>query len=302
MEAAVVLSEELNFTRAAKRIGISQSAITKNVHELEALIGVKLFERDRRSVRVTDACRAYVEQARLSLLYADRAFQVARSVEQGADTIQHIGKSPYTDPFFISLLQSIQLPLFPRLRLHITSQYSLDLAHRVLAGTLDLAIVNEPPESPLLTVVRIAESPYFIGMSIRDALAERPSVTLQDLSGRPLVIFARSIHPLLYDLVMKEFEEKGIRFPDVQQVLTPEEVFPHVTEGKHIAFLTKAGAVRIARDGVTIRPLLADGFTLKTYLVSHADNDSRVTSELVRGFMRRLESMRNLAAPAQTRS
>lgn len=298
MDAAVALSEELNFTRAAKRVGISQSAITKIVRELEATLGVTLFERDRRSVRATDACRAYIEQARLSLLYAERAFQVARSVAQGAETILHIGYSPYTDPFLLSLLKSIQLPVFPLLKLHITSQYSFDLVHQVMAGSLDLAIVNEPPESPMLSVLKIEESPFFVGMSVRDKLAKQPSLVPQDLSGRQLVMFDRNIKPLLYDFVMGSFDRSEVRFKQVQQVLTPEEVFPHLVRGERIALLTKNGAVRISREGVTIRPLLAESITLKTYLVSRSDNGSRVMSELVRSFMRRLESLRKPIPPS----
>ena len=75
MESVIVLSEELNFLRAAQILGISQPMLTRNIAELETSLGVPLFERDRRTVKINAAGRAYVEYARLSLLYGERAFQ-----------------------------------------------------------------------------------------------------------------------------------------------------------------------------------------------------------------------------------
>jgi hypothetical protein len=76
-----------------------------------------------------------------------------------------------------------------------------------------------------------------------------------------------------------------------------------VAEGRWIAFVVKAGALRIARDGVTVRPLAEDSLSLKTYLISRSDNQSKAVNALVRSFMGELESMqagreRRVAVPA----
>jgi DNA-binding transcriptional LysR family regulator len=159
---------------------------------LERRLGFELFERGHKIVKPTDASRAYVEQARLSLLHGERAFQAARAAKENAEVILNVGKSPYTDPFLTSTLLSIQLPLFPWLRIELTSQYSCDLAHEVLAGGLYLAIPTGPPESPLLTTVKVNEALFYIAMSKRDALAGQPR------QGRALSIglvslFAREV-------------------------------------------------------------------------------------------------------------
>ena len=134
MESVVALSETLNFSRAAQIINRSQSSVTKNIKQVERAAGVLLFERNRNTVKVTDACRAYVEKARISLLYGERAFQAARAVARDADVIQHVGKSPYTDPFLTSILMSIELPLFPHLKIDLSSQYSYDLVNELLSS------------------------------------------------------------------------------------------------------------------------------------------------------------------------
>jgi len=290
MESAVALAETLNFSRAAETINRTQSTVTKNVKQLERTSGVLLFERDRRKVRVTDVGRVYVELARISLLYGERAFQAARSVARQADVIQHVGKSPYIDPFLTPTLLSIHLPLFPQLKIELSSQYSCNLVSELLAGVLDLAIATEPPPSPLLTTLKVAEAPFYIAMSKQDQLARMPEVTLNDLADRSWVIFDRRLHPPVYDVVMKLAESRGIVPANLQHVTQPEEAFPFIKRS-YVAFVVKAGAILLARNGVTVRPLAEEALRLKTYLVSLADNQSKVTGELVRAFMKKLSSV-----------
>jgi DNA-binding transcriptional LysR family regulator len=291
MESAVALSEELSFTLAAYKIHVSQSTVTKNIQELERSLGIQLFVRDRKRVTVTDAGRAYVEKARQSLFFGERAFTAARAVAQEAETVQHVGRSPYTDPFFLSMLKSIRLPLYPQLKIELSSQYSYELVHELMSGRLDLAIANQPPPSAQITKVQIAESPFYIGMLKEDELARLPSVTLGDLRDRRWILFERRLHPPLYDAVLQLAEQYKIVPHEIQHITSQEEAFPFVLEYNSVAFLTKAGALLLARNGVTVRPLAERALSLKTYLISLAENRSKVTSELERGFMRKLHSL-----------
>jgi DNA-binding transcriptional LysR family regulator len=196
---------------------------------------------------------------------------------------------------------SIELPLFPHLKIDLSSQYSYDLVNELLSGSLDLAIATEPPESPLLTMVKVAEAPFYIAMSKQDQLASKPEVSLDDLAGRSWVLFERRLHPPVYDAVMQLAESRGIVPAKLQHVTQPEEAFPFV-KGSYLAFVVKAGAIRVARNGVTVRPLAEETLTLKTYLVSLADNSSKVTGELVRTFMKKLSSVERASQVTLRRS
>jgi DNA-binding transcriptional LysR family regulator len=288
MEAAIALAEELNFSRAAQKLHISQPALTKRIAELEGRLGLSLFDRDHQTVEVHDSGRAFVEEARLSVFHGERAFQAAQRAAKGVDVVLNIGRSPYTDPYLVTTLLSIQLPLFPGLRVELTSQFSCDLVHQLLEGRLDLAIATEPPESPLLTTVKIAEAPFYIAMSERDKLAARPAVNLQDLAGRCWVLFERRLHPPLYDAIIRGAKSRGISPGRVKHVTAPEEAFPSVADGSCVAFVVKVGALRVARNGVTVRPLVEDTLLLRTFMASRSDNSSKVASELVRAYMRKL--------------
>lgn len=74
----------------------------------------------------------------------------------------------------------------------------------------------------------------------------------------------------------------------------PEEAFPFVADGSAIALVLKAGALMLARDGVTVRPLSEPSLRINTYLVSRADDESKLASEVVRAFMRKAEDVKQM--------
>jgi DNA-binding transcriptional LysR family regulator len=298
MEAAIVLAEELNFSRAAKKARTSQPNLTKQIAELEGRLGLLLFDRDRQGVTLTDAGRAYVEEARMCLLHGKRATQAAQSAVRDVDAVLNIGRSPYIDPFLISTLLALRLPLFPQLKIELSSGFSCDLVHDLLAGCLDLAVVTDPTESLLLSMAQISESPFYIAMLAEDQLSRREYLTLEMLDGREWVLFEREVHPPLYDSILLLAQTRAISPTKIHHVITAEEAFPFVARSKAVAFLNKTGALRLTKfapplpnQGVAIRPLREDALSLKTYLASRADNDSKLASELLRAFMRKLSQL-----------
>lgn len=109
LEAVIALAEEIHFSRAAERVGLSQSGLSRCIQSAEREADAKLFERDRRSIEITDAGRSYVEHARISLAHGERAIRSAREMKDGAGHFLEIGKSPDVDPVLIEVLYSIRL-------------------------------------------------------------------------------------------------------------------------------------------------------------------------------------------------
>ena len=158
LHAVIVLAEELNFTRAAHRLHLTQSALSRQITEIEEQHRFRLFTRDnRRVVRVelTDAGRVFVEEARSSLLHMDRAVHLARAVHDGADNVLMIGHSPNADQAWVSAMLAIRLPLYPKLRIRLISQFSIELVRSVMAGELNLALVAAPPEDSQITAAHL---------------------------------------------------------------------------------------------------------------------------------------------------
>ena len=151
LQAAIALAEELNFSRAAERLRIEQSTLSKRIVELESQFDLRLFERNHQTVELTDAGRHFVEDARNAVLHAECAVAGARAALRGADDVIHIGRSVYADPYLVTAIQSIQLSLFPCLKVKLWSNFSHELARMVAAGNLDLALVLAIPDSPSLS-------------------------------------------------------------------------------------------------------------------------------------------------------
>ena len=134
LQTAIVLSEVRNYSRAAKVLGIQQPALTKRVLELEEFVGFKLFIRTTQFVEPTDSCRELVKEARVSVFHAERAIQVAKATEQGAQAVLHIGKSQYLDPYLLSMLNSVSLPLHPNVKILFSNLTYAQLEQEVLLG------------------------------------------------------------------------------------------------------------------------------------------------------------------------
>ena len=130
--AAVALAEELSFTGAAKRLQMSQSGVSRRLNELEHRCGFRLFNRDYAKVVITDAGRAFVQEAKLSLIHAERAIESGKDANEGIESHLTIGRSPYLDPIISSTLSSVRLPLYPNLLLHMQSDFAPELVHGLL--------------------------------------------------------------------------------------------------------------------------------------------------------------------------
>jgi DNA-binding transcriptional LysR family regulator len=176
----VTLSEELNFTRAAKRLGISQSGLSRRVSTLETKYRIKLFDRDHANVVLTEAGRVFVEEAKLSLLHDERAVQSARAVAEGVESVLAIGRSPYTDPFLTSALLSIHLPLYPNLRINLHSDFAPELIHDLIVSKLDLALIANPGPNRKLTTTKVTGGPMYVVLPENCGLSAKESVTLSD--------------------------------------------------------------------------------------------------------------------------
>jgi DNA-binding transcriptional LysR family regulator len=153
LQAAIAVAEELHFSRAADRLNMSQSTLSKQILKLENELGFRLFEHNHQAAELTDAGRVFIAEAREVVAHAERAVLSARAIADGPVEILNIGKSSYTDPLFVSTLLSIHLPLFPDMKIKLWSNYSNESAQRVIAGALDLALITGVPHKPKLSTM-----------------------------------------------------------------------------------------------------------------------------------------------------
>jgi hypothetical protein len=108
-------------------------------------------------------------------------------------------------------------------------------------------------------------------------------------------LFERHVHPVLHDSILRFAAADGITAQSITNVMTAEDAAQLLYSGTvDAAFLTRAGAWKIARNGLTMRPLKDDRLVLSYRLIARANNESQLVSEFTRAFKRKLEGFRGV--------
>ena len=298
LHAVIVLAEDLNFTRAAHRLHITQSALSKQITEIERQHRFHLFNRkNKRTVELTDVGRIFVEEARSALLHIDRAVQLGCAAREGTDGILTIGHSSDADQAWVSAILSIRLPLYPKLRIQLISEFSNELVRSVMAGELNLALVTAPLENSQITAVPFALTPLYAALPESHPAAQKEYVALQDLTQDDWILFGRRVHPVVHDAIMDAAGREGISPKNAHDIITTQQAIHLVSERVGVAILTAPTCVGFTAHGIVIKPLSDTSLCFDTCLVMRTDDDSRLANEFARSFLRRYQPRR--APPKQ---
>ena len=293
LHAVIVLAEDLNFTRAAHRLHITQSALSKQITEIERQHKFHLFNRkNKRTVELTDVGRIFVEEARSALLHIDRAVQLGCAAREGSDGILTIGHSADADEAWVSAIRAIRLPLYPKLRIQLISEFSNELIRSVMAGELNMALVTAPLENSQITAVPFALTPLYAALPVSHPAAQKKHISLRDLTKDDWILFGRRVHPVVHDAIVDAARREGISPKNAHDILTAQQAVHLVSEHVGVAILTKPTAVSIGTDGVVIKPLSDTSLCFETCVIMRANDDSRLANEFARSFLRRCEPHR----------
>jgi DNA-binding transcriptional LysR family regulator len=296
--AAITLAEELNFTRAAERLRITQPAFSKQIAELEDRIGFLVFTREQKRVELTQAGEVFVRGCKDAHAILEKAVRLAKATHDEVRPVITIGHSPYADPALVSSLLAVHLPLYPELRLRMESMFALELAHGVLSAELDLALIAEPSASPLLTLVELSSAPLCAVLSADHPATSKQSVSIQDFENVGWMIFPRKAHPIIYDRVMDVARAAGVSPVELHHYVSPQQVIQLIEENFGVAFMAKGVADQLARSNVTVRPLSHESLRVTTYLALRADQSARLVNEFGRAFLRRVQPKGKLLGAA----
>ncbi len=290
LHALVLLAEEMNFTRAANRLNVSQPALSKLVTELEEQYGLHLFNREKgRLIELTDAGQIFIEEARAALSHAERAIQLARAAQEGIERILMVGHSPHCDQAWISTIVSIRLPLYPRLRIRLMGQFPTELVRSVVIGELNLALVTAPSLNTDITAVPFAQTPLYAALPENHPAAENGNLELQDLANDEWILFPKRLHPIIHETVLEAARRDGITPKCVHAAVTAEQAVQLVSEQVGVAIISKPHPLAFRAKGVILKPFSEKCLWFETYVVMRKDDDSRLTNQFVRSFLRRFK-------------
>jgi LysR family hydrogen peroxide-inducible transcriptional activator len=187
----IALGEELHFGRAAERCHVSQSALSKGVQELEALLGVALAERTKRQVIITATGREIIARARRTLAEAEALVDLARASGEALSGDLRLGVIPTVGPYLLPRAMPHLRQAFPALRLYLREDLTEALIERLTDGRLDAAIVALPFDIGDLACEPLFEDGYLLACARAHPLANRDHVESHDFAGRPMMLLER---------------------------------------------------------------------------------------------------------------
>ena len=292
IELLLVLSEEENMTRAASRVGISEPAFSKQLRKLEQRLQLKLFERANAGMVLTTSGRAFITHA------YDCFHAFHRAVNDGHDSQfvdiykLRIGASSYLSNHWLECLQSVEIRSRRKLCIELVTGFTFDMLARIQTREIEVALVTSPPANAAITTVRISNDVFMIVMPKEHPLAAMKSLQLRDVAEFPWVFFERRVHPSLHDKVLRQMQSNNLH-PRIRHYVTQADQVPVILRGESaVAWLTPAGAERIVGDGLIALPLNDPEIRLEIHLATLAANKSRLLSEYVRKFVKRVEEDR----------
>ncbi|MEC3914768.1 LysR family transcriptional regulator [Nocardia sp. CDC160] len=203
----LVLAQELNFTRAAARIGIAQPALSARMRRLEAELGTALLVRNTRSVELTTAGAALAESAPPALAALDRAWDTARSAGAGELGTLRIGYSLSTGAETAPALVDRIIRSSPGLEVSAVPMATPEISLAVADGRVDAGITRG--EQPGRGVRRFPLRRVRVGVQMADhhPLAEHPEIEIAEAAAYPLRLPDRSANPAIHDQLSALFRE-----------------------------------------------------------------------------------------------
>lgn len=251
----LAVAEELHFGRAALRLHMTQPPLTQGIANLEQLLGVRLFDRTKRSVQLTEAGAALLPEARELLARAQSLPAQARAVAGGGAGRLRLA--------FVSTVGFGLLPQWVRAFRVLYPQVQLDLVEAtgdvqlpaIERGDIDAGfILHSPGFAPAgLAHLRIAREPLVLALPEQHPLAAARTPPLARVLQEPLVMFPRRILPSLHDAVFGLYHAAG-RTPQVaQEAIQMQTIVNLVSAGLGLAWVPDS-VRQFQRAGVTYRP------------------------------------------------
>lgn len=250
------VAEELNFSRAARKLHVAQPALSRTIADLEAEMNVRLLDRNTHGVALTDAGGIFLERVRQILDDTKEAVVQAQRRSRGETGTLRIG--------FIATLSQSLLPQM--LQAYRASYPAVDLVLRelgpkqqregILAGQLDCGFIGLAVESadPELETMVVAQDELVAAIPASHPLATQPSVRLADLRHESIYLTAQANAPVFNPWLIALCEKSGFTPRITRETDRAATVLNYVAAGFGVSIFPSRIAA-LATPGVVFRPL-----------------------------------------------
>jgi LysR family transcriptional regulator, benzoate and cis,cis-muconate-responsive activator of ben and cat genes len=206
----VGVAEMENVSRAALKLHVSQPALSAQIRDLEDEIGFQLLERTAKSVKLTKAGRAFLDEARAVLQRADEAVRKARSIAAAEPSELQVGYSPTPVAEILpKTLRAFQRAM-PNVHVRLHDWTNQAILEGVRDGQLQLGLIVRPPKASSLRDLRYEElfhDRVCVAVAPQHPFARRRAITLTEVAAEPLIGLTHEDYPEYYDYLSIAFSK-----------------------------------------------------------------------------------------------
>lgn len=279
----IAVAEELHFTRAAARLHIGQPPLSHAIQVLEADVGAQLFVRTKRSVRMTEAGKLFLLDARRILALSEQAAETARRAQRGEAGELRIGftfSTPLT-PLFATVINRYRQQ-FPAVSLKLHEMATLPQLEALGQRNLDLGFVR-PTDGPVpegIVFGQLREDPLVAVLSTASPLARRRPVAMMELKDMPFVMYPPNAGTGIYPQIFRLCRAAGFT-PQVGHTAgEASTIIGLVAAGCGVSVLP-ASFNRIHMDGVCYRPITDTGASTTLLLAQRSAENNPLVDAFV---------------------
>jgi DNA-binding transcriptional LysR family regulator len=278
----VEIAESGSFTAAAEHLYIAQSALSRQIKELEQQLGTPLFERTARQPRLTPAGEAFYPRARKLLADLEQAERLAQEVGQGLRGSLRLNHSS-TVPLTGRLLQRLSsyLTANPDVSIDIAQQGSEAQLHDIAAGNLDIGLLRLPVlrQHDGVTLQPLFDEPLYLAVAASHPLANAASVPLSQLREERFISIPHGQRGGLSYLSASLCMQAGF-FPRAAQVVSRKTTQLQLIQAGFGVALLPEGMRALAHETVRFVPLEGEGCS-STVAVAFGRGKSGIVGEFV---------------------
>lgn len=258
LNAFIAVAEELHFGRAAARLHMAQPPLSTRIRLLEKELGLELFERSTRSVKLTDAARRLLPPARRALSQVSAVKDVAASIASGEEGRVRIGFAGASSQRALPLLTRAVREAHPGIELVLQSQtYVYSALDKLVSGDLDLAFVRLPIAHPALSHRVVEVERLLCALPSGHRLADQEAVRLQDLVHDDFVSLPDDQGSILQATMATRCLSAGFR-PRITQVAPDSHtVLALVAAGAGVT-ITLSSVRHVQSVGIVYKPIAGD--------------------------------------------
>lgn len=238
----VVVAEEQNVTRAAERLHISQPPLSRQIHDLEAELGVQLFRRTAKSLALTEPGKIFLNEARAVLLRVDKAIETVRAVASGNRGQLRIGYAPsLTVELLPKALRTFEHER-PGVRVSLHDLSTVECVEKLAAKKIDLALSVRPGRAAMRGLIfeKLVGYPIRCAVSVAHPLARKRSVSVAQVVKERLLSYSREDYPEYYEWMGELLKPRTLDPCRVEEYDSATGLIAAVEAGRGVAFVASS--------------------------------------------------------------